>query len=97
MTKEAIAIKRSEPYKHGGMLTGAQIRAARALLGWTSQQLADASGVHYATISRSEQFDGVPPVRATTLAQLQSAMEQAGVLFLSDGDIRTGGIGVRLK
>jgi transcriptional regulator with XRE-family HTH domain len=92
-----IAIQHREPYGAATMLTGAQIRAARSLLGLTTQQLADASGIHYATISRAEQVDGVPSIRATTLATIQAALERAGVLFLSAGDTRDGGPGVRLR
>lgn len=79
------------------MITGSQIRAARALIGWTTQTLADASGVHYATLSRAEQLDGVPSTRASTLAAIQAALEQAGVVFLDTGDTRDGGPGVRLR
>lgn len=78
------------------MITGPQIRAARVLLGWSSEQLAAKSGVHYATISRAEQFEGVPGIRAPTLASIQNALEAGGVIFLSPGDTRDGGPGVRL-
>ena len=79
------------------MITGSQIRAARALLGWSSQRLADTSSVHYATISRAEQQEGIPGIKATTLHQIQAALEQGGVVFLDPGDTRNGGHGVRLK
>ncbi|MBK5958111.1 hypothetical protein CCR97_08255 [Rhodoplanes elegans] len=79
------------------MLTGKQIRAARALLGWTSSQLAEAASVSYATVSRTEQTDDVPPVRATILAAIQGALERGGVVFLDPGDTRTGGAGVRMR
>lgn len=94
---DTLAIKHREAYKPPAMITGTQLRAARALIGWTSQKLADESGVHYATISRAEQFDGVPSIRATTLAQLQETLESAGIMFQSPGDTRDGGPGVRLK
>ena len=89
--------KHREAYNLPHMITGAQIRAARALLGWTSQHLAEQAGINYATISRAEQFNGVPSVRAPTLASLQSALERGGVVFLADGDTRSGGPGVRLR
>lgn len=79
------------------MITGAQIRAARALLRWTSEELAAAASVNYASVSRAEQFDGVPSMRAPTLAAIQSALEKAGIVFLAAGDTRDGGPGVRLK
>jgi DNA-binding transcriptional regulator YiaG len=92
-----IAMKHNSALQEHRMITGAQIRAARALLGWTSQRLADASSVHYATISRAEQADGVPSIRATTLGQIESTLISAGVMFLDPGDTRSGGHGVRLR
>src|SRR5690606_261288 len=70
----AIAQSTPSVVHPAAMITGAQIRAARALLGWTSQQLAEASGVSYASISRAEQNDGVPGMRATSLAAIQGAL-----------------------
>lgn len=78
------------------MITGSQIRAARALLGWTSEHLASQAGVSYATISKIEQSPGVPGVKATTLAQIAAALEAGGIMFQSRGDTRDGGIGVRI-
>lgn len=78
------------------MITGAQIRAGRALIGWTSQTLADRSGVHYATLSRAEQADDIPNTRAQTLCAIQSALEAAGVVFLNGDYSAKGGPGVRL-
>jgi transcriptional regulator with XRE-family HTH domain len=94
---ELTAAKHRADYNLPQMVTGSQIRAARALLGWTSQHLAEQSGINYATISRAEQFEGVPSVRAPTLAAIQSALERGGILFLSDADTRSGGPGVRLR
>ncbi|OBQ83183.1 helix-turn-helix transcriptional regulator [Mesorhizobium sp. WSM3873] len=78
------------------MITGSQIRAARALLGWTTQKLADASGVHYATLSRAEQTDGIPNMRAHTLATVQAALEGGGCQFFDGNYSGNGGPGVRL-
>lgn len=93
----AIAMKHRKAYGANSMITGSQIRAARALLGWTSDYLAAQSGVSYATISKVEQHAGIPPVKATTLADIGEALERGGVMFLSNGDIRSGGPGVRLR
>jgi len=79
------------------MISGRQIRAGRALLGWSSVHLASEAGVSYATVSRCEQSQGVPSVRATILAQIQGAMERGGIIFLDAGDTRAGGDGVRLR
>jgi transcriptional regulator with XRE-family HTH domain len=72
------------------MLTGIQIRAARAALGWSSEQLAQAAGVGQRTIMRFEQFDGVPPSRSATLIDLQNALEAAGIEFIGTPENRPG-------
>ena len=71
-----------------------QIRAARALLGITSQELASMSGVGWATIRRFEEAEGVPPSRSGTLDRVKITLEDAGIEFLGD-PISTPG--VRLK
>ncbi len=76
------------------MISTGQVRAARALLRWRAQDLADASGVGVATIRRMEVLDGVPSGQIRSLAAIQSALEDAGVEFLGTPDDRPG---VRLK
>ena len=61
-----------------------QIRAARALLGISSKDLAKLSEVGWATIRRFEESDGVPPSRSGTLERVKSALEQAGIEFIGD-------------
>ena len=77
------------------MLHAAQIRAARALLGWRQEELAKASGIGTATIQRIEKSDSPMGGYVSTLTRIQSAFEQAGILFL-DNDAQ-GGIGVRFS
>jgi transcriptional regulator with XRE-family HTH domain len=77
------------------MIVGSQIRAGRALLGWSVATLATQSGISEATIRRAEAVDSVPSMRADNLLALQRALEDGGVLFLDPGDVRTGGEGVR--
>lgn len=79
------------------MITGAQIRMARGYLRWSVRELSEASGVSQATIKRMEDTDGMPNSLAANLAALQSALEQAGVIFLDAGATVDGGPGVRLK
>jgi hypothetical protein len=79
------------------MISGAQIRAARALLGWSAAQLAERSGISYSAIQRAESIDGIPSMRAPNLYALQRALEDGGCIFLSAGETRPGGDGVRLK
>lgn len=76
------------------MISTGQVRAARALLRWRAQDLADASGVGVATIRRMEVLDGVPSGQIRSLAAIQSALEAAGVEFIGTPDDRPG---VRLK
>jgi transcriptional regulator with XRE-family HTH domain len=78
-----------------GMITAGQIRAARALIGWTQASLAKASGVSEISIKNIER--GATDPRSRTLAALQQAFDKAGVVFLEPGDVRDGGQGVRLK
>lgn len=77
------------------VITGAQIRAARAMIGWKQTDLAKASGVAEITVKNIER--GATDPRASTLAAIQKAFEQAGVVFLESGDTRSGGPGVRLR
>ena len=64
------------------MLSGAQVRAARALLRWTVADLARESRVSVPTIHRLEQVDDVPAVRERTLHDLKRAFEDAGIEFI---------------
>ena len=57
------------------MISTEQIRAARALLRWTAQNLADASGIGVATIRRMELMDGVPSGQVRTIEALRVALE----------------------
>ena len=76
------------------MIEPAQIRAARALLGWRQGDLARASGVGPATIHRIEKASSGSTGYVSTLSRIQAAFETAGVLFIDDDG--SAGIGVRL-
>jgi hypothetical protein len=75
-------------------ISGAQMRAARALLRWSALDLASASKVGVATIRRVEVVDGEIPVTAANEAALRRALEAAGIEFIDENG---GGRGVRLK
>ena len=75
------------------MITSAQIRAGRALLRWSAQDLADRSTVGVATIRRLEIDEGIPSSNARTLDALKKALEAAGVEFIGTPE---QGPGVRL-
>jgi transcriptional regulator with XRE-family HTH domain len=77
------------------MISGKQIRAARALLGWKQRELATAAGISEVSIKNVER--GVVDSRGSTLNAIQGAFDRAGVIFLDNGDTRNGGPGVRLK
>ena len=77
------------------MVSGKQIRAARALLGWNQRELSAAAGLSEISIKNAER--GVVDSRGSTLNAIQRAFERAGVIFLDTGDTRNGGPGVRLK
>lgn len=76
------------------MITGLQIRAARAAIGWSAEKLSEASGVSLRTILRLEQEDGVPPSRSSTLVDVQKALESAGIIFIGTSE---DGPGIRLR
>jgi len=76
------------------MLEPAQIRAARALLGWRQDELSKASGVGTATIRRIENGGSMISGNVSTVMRIQGAFEKAGILFVNEDEI--AGIGVRL-
>jgi transcriptional regulator with XRE-family HTH domain len=76
------------------MITPAQCRAARALLDWSQQQLAEASKIGNATIRNFEGGKSTP--QHATLDVLGRAFEAAGIIFLGDCQSIDGGQGVRL-
>lgn len=74
------------------MITPSQCRAARALLDWSQQQLAEQSGVGIVTVRQLE--GGAHEARRATLQVVRNALEAAGVVFIDEnGD----GPGVRLS
>ena len=75
-------------------ITGAQMRAARALVRWRAEDLAAASKVGIATIRRAEGTDGPLAMTPANQAAIRAALEAAGVLFIAQNG---GGAGVRLK
>jgi predicted transcriptional regulator len=74
------------------MITPEQSRAARGLLGWNQQDLADQAGVGIVTVHQMEA--GVTQPRRATLDVIRRAFERAGVEFIDENG---GGPGVRLR
>jgi len=75
-------------------ITGAQIRAARALIRWSAKELAKAAGIGVATVSRAEVEDGTTSLTGANLAAIRLALEAAGIEFIPENG---GGVGVRFK
>jgi predicted transcriptional regulator len=74
-------------------ITVRQVKAARALLGWSQGDLASHSGVSEPTIARLEAEDGILGGRPETAAKIFKALVEGGIAFIADNG---GGSGVRL-
>ena len=80
------------------MISSAQLRAARALLGIDQRKLAELSGLSLPTIQRMEASDGVIRGNVDSLMKLVSALDAAGIeLIAENASSSHGGRGVRLK
>ena len=80
------------------MITAAQLRAARALVGMDQRDLAAASGLSLPTIQRMEASEGVIRGNVDSLMKLIGALEMAGVELINEGAVsEKGGRGIRLK
>jgi transcriptional regulator with XRE-family HTH domain len=80
------------------MITAAQLRAARALLGIDQRQLAELCSLSVPTIQRMEASDGVIRGNVDSLMKLVNALDAAGIELIGEGaQSLEGGRGVRLK
>jgi transcriptional regulator with XRE-family HTH domain len=77
------------------MITREQLRAARGLLGWKQIDLAEAAGITLSQIKNIER--GAMDPRASMLATIEAAFNQAGVVFIDQNDALPGGRGVRFR
>lgn len=75
------------------MLFCEQIRAARALLGWSARELAARSGLHITTVLRLESGSGPITGNMSSVRWIQETLEMAGAAFIDDHDEP----GVRLR
>jgi transcriptional regulator with XRE-family HTH domain len=73
------------------MITGRQIQAARALLGWSQEELGDRAQISNSALYRLER--GRVDPRASTVEAVRRALERAGIEFFSDRDSE----GLRLR
>ena len=80
------------------MITAAQLRAARALVGMDQRALAAAADLSLPTIQRMEASEGVIRGNVDSLMKLIAALEAAGVELIGEGAVSDdGGRGVRLR
>lgn len=75
---------------NGEAITGAQVRAARAILNWSVKEVADAAQVSVSTVRRLEENDGPATTRAVGISAIKEALETGGVEFLSLSSGRPG-------
>jgi DNA-binding XRE family transcriptional regulator len=79
------------------MITAAQLRAARALLGMDQRTLAEVVGLSVPTIQRMEASDGVVRGNVDSLMKVIAGLNAAGIELIGDGEeSKGGGRGVRL-
>jgi transcriptional regulator with XRE-family HTH domain len=80
------------------MITAAQLRAARALLGIDQRTLAEAAQLSLPTIQRMEASSGVIRGNVDSLVKLIDALEAAGIELIGENATSTGGgRGARLR
>ena len=75
------------------MVTGEQIKMARAALGWSVNKLAENCEVGVRTINRIEAQAGLPTATQANLRLIRTTLEDAGIEFIGDA---SEGPGVRL-
>jgi transcriptional regulator with XRE-family HTH domain len=80
--------------RFGTMVTGAQVRMARAFLRWSAVELAEKSGVGISTINRIEADNGFPASRGGNIEAVHNALVAAGITFLPEDET---GMGIRGK
>jgi transcriptional regulator with XRE-family HTH domain len=77
------------------MISSKQIRAAKAMLKWSGEDLARNAGLSLSTIRRIESSEGVPEGQnMKTVVAIKNTLEKAGIEFIGSPDDRPG---VRLK
>ena len=80
------------------MITAAQLRAARVLLGIDQRRLADLSGLSLPTIQRMEASETMVRGTVDSLVKLIAAFDAAGIEMIDEGAVsHSQGRGVRLK
>ena len=78
------------------MISSKQIKAARALLGWKGQDLADKSGVGVATLRRYEAQEGIPNANTFVIKAIKDCLEGEGIVFSGD-PVKSPGVSLSQK
>ena len=94
MTGTQLSIEKLSIERGLELLTTRQIKAARALLGWSQGDLAQYSSISEPTIARLKSVDGQIAGRPNTADKIRTALEKAGIEFIDENG---GGPGVRLR
>jgi transcriptional regulator with XRE-family HTH domain len=94
MTWVELSIEKLSIKRELKLVTIRQIKAARALLGWSQGDLAQHSSISEPTIARLESVDGPVAGRPKTADKIRGALEKAGIQFIDENG---GGPGVRLR
>ena len=71
------------------MMTGPQIREARARRGWDSRELAQKAKIRLAALIRAEGSTGVPAISAAEASAIERALEEAGNTLSGEGAVRS--------
>jgi hypothetical protein len=72
------------------MITGHQIKAARALLGWSVRDLARRAAIDIAETQELEDAGRLPKRRLKDLEIIQAILEDAGIMFIDSVGVRLG-------
>lgn len=83
--------------KYPPVLTGTQIRAARAAVRWSTMRLAQEANVSQQTVHNAERSNGIPRMNVATLEKIKGAFERAGIEFLDGRYAGEGGPGIRIS
>jgi transcriptional regulator with XRE-family HTH domain len=69
------------------VLSGEQLRAARAMLQWRASDLAEKAGVSLSTVQRAERSNGPLSMMPANARALRATLEAAGIRFLPEGGV----------
>ena len=72
------------------MISSSQLKAARAMIGWSALKLAESSGIGPATIRRYELQQGIPSANTNVLQKIKSVLELSGIQFTGDPLVNPG-------